>query len=149
TMGRREFLDQYGHIRTAEGRGSDDPSYYRMLPFHRTWDWRIRAATFEYLKRHILPAPCKQILDLGAGNCWLSNRLIELGHKPVAVNLSSNPADGLRARRHYENPPPAIEADFHELPFPEHLFDLVIYNASFHYSPDYKRAIAEARRVFK
>ena len=30
---RRLFLEQYGHIRAAEGRGSQDAAYYESLPF--------------------------------------------------------------------------------------------------------------------
>jgi len=32
-MDRRTFLEQYAIIRHAEGRGSDDPAYYRALPY--------------------------------------------------------------------------------------------------------------------
>src|SRR6267378_6158682 len=42
-----------------------------------------------------------RILDLGAGNGWLSNRLAQRGHSVTAIDLSDDPFDGLGAGRHY------------------------------------------------
>jgi len=151
---RRQFLDDYAKIRHAEGRGSADSAYYRALPFadltgRNAAQWRIRARTFEYFKRRILPeTPC-DALDLGAGNCWLSYRLAELHHRPVAVDIFRDPEDGLSAARHYPARFPAIEADFNDLPFAPASFDLAIYNSSIHYSADYVRTLSEARRCLR
>jgi SAM-dependent methyltransferase len=146
---RRQFLEDYRRIRTAEGRGSADSAYYRALPFQDSWQWRIRARTFRYFARRILPrTPC-QVLDLGAGNCWLSYRLRDLGHSPVAVDIFSDPLDGLRAARHYPVRFPVLEADFNQLPFPDARFDLAVFNASLHYSADYSRTLAEVRRCLR
>src|SRR6266496_969479 len=72
-----KFLCEYMKIRRAEGRGSQDPAYYRALPFHHDSQWRIRAATYQYLESRLLPERALDILDLGAGNGWLSNRLAQ------------------------------------------------------------------------
>ncbi len=151
---RRQFLADYSRIRAAEGRGSDDSAYYRALPYadltgRNAEQWRIRARTFRHFVRHVLPGPARDILDLGAGNCWLSYRLAELGRRPVAVDFFSDPRDGLRAARHYPLPFPVVEADFDRLPFPAHSFDLAIFNSSFHYSPDYARTLAEVSRCLR
>jgi ubiquinone/menaquinone biosynthesis C-methylase UbiE len=151
---RRQFLQDYGHIRSAEGRGSEESVYYRALPFtdltgRNSDQWRIRARTFRYFVHRVLPRPCSKVLDLGAGNCWLSYRLAELGHQPVAVDIFSDSRDGLRAARHYPISFPLVEADFNQLPFAKSSFDLVVFNASFHYSADYARTLAEARRCLR
>ena len=57
---RRQFLDDYIKIRHAEGRGSQSADYYLELPFRdisgRLQDqWTIRAASYRYLERRILP----------------------------------------------------------------------------------------------
>ena len=57
---RQQFLEDYARIRAAEGRGSEDSAYYRALPFfdptgRNSAQWRIRARTFKYFKRKILP----------------------------------------------------------------------------------------------
>jgi SAM-dependent methyltransferase len=151
---RRQFLEDYGRIRSAEGRGSAESAYYRALPFTdvtgRNCDqWRIRARTFRYFADHILPRRQSKVLDLGAGNCWLSYRLAELGHQPAAVDIFSDPSDGLRAARHYPISFPLVEADFDRIPFAPSSFDLVVFNASFHYSPDYARTLVEASRCLR
>jgi len=151
---RRQFLDDYGRIRSAEGRGSDESAYFLALPFtditgRNSDQWRIRARTFQHFVRRVLSGQRLKILDLGAGNCWLSYRLAELRHQPVAVDIFSDLRDGLRAARHYPVSIPVVEADFDRLPFGDSGFDLVVFNASFHYSPDYARTLAEARRCLR
>src|SRR6476620_3695393 len=89
---RRQFVREYGRIRECEGRGSESPEYYRALPYldltgRNSGQWSMRARSFDYFARRILPkTPC-DILDLGEGNCWLSYRLAERGHRPVAVDI--------------------------------------------------------------
>ena len=141
---RRQFLDDYARIRSAEGRGSNESAYYRALPFtdlsgRNSEQWRIRARTYRYFVDRVLPRQRSKVLDLGAGNCWLSYRLAESGHEPVSVDIFSDPRDGLGAARHYPVPFPTVEADFDRLPFTDSSFDLVVFNASVHYSPDYGR----------
>ena len=83
-----QFIEDYERIRVAEGRGSCRAEFYLALPFRdvsgRNSDqWRIRARTYGYLMKHILaPAlPARaSILDLGAGNCWMSFRLALAGY---------------------------------------------------------------------
>jgi len=151
---RRQFLEDYAKIRSAEGRGSPDSAYYRALPFadltgRNSSQWRIRARTFEYFRSRILPERSCRILDLGAGNGWLSYRLAQMGHSPVAVDIFADVQDGLGAGRHYPLPIPAVEADFNDLPFPAATFDLAVFNSSIHYSDDYARTLAAARRCLR
>ncbi len=90
-----------------------------------------------------------RVLDLGAGIGWLSNRLAELGHIPCAIDLNLDPRDGLGAARHYGGDWPCVQAEFDRLPLAESQADLVIYNASLHYSIDYRSTLAEALRVLQ
>jgi SAM-dependent methyltransferase len=151
---RRQFLDDYARIRSAEGRGSEESAYYRALPFtdvtgNNSEQWRIRARTFQYFVDRVLPRQSSKVLDLGAGNGWLSYRLATLGHRPAAVDIFSDPRDGLRAARHYPVWFPLVEADFDRLPFAKSSFDLVVFNASLHYSADYARTLTEAGRCLR
>lgn len=157
---RLQFLKDYSRIRRAEGRGSDDPAYYRALPYRdinarNSKQWSIRAKTWDFFERFILSKIEKEaarplnILDLGAGNGWMSYRLTLRDHKPVALDIFSDYCDGLRSARHYPKPFPCIEAEFDALPFGDASFDLAIYNSSIHYSTDYRRTLAEARRCLR
>jgi len=150
----KSFLADYTAIRNAEGRGSEDAAFYRSLPFqdvtnNNAWQWQIRAKTYQYLASRLLPANAMDIADLGAGNCWLSHRLQQLGRNPVAVDLSTDARDGLGAAKHYPQPFPLVQAEFDQLPFADQQFDLVIFNASLHYSTDYHRSLQAALRCLR
>jgi len=157
---RDKFLQEYRHIRHAEGRGSDTSEYYRALPACNKSDpnaamWAMRAKTYSYFVNNLLgPLEARHrgaldVLDLGAGNCWLSHRLSIRGHRPVAVDIFNDERDGLRAARHYATSFRVIEGDFDDLPAPPQSFDLAIFNASFHYSVDYFRTLREVRRCLR
>ena len=92
-----------------------------------------------------------RIADLGAGNCWLSYRLALRGHRPIAIDILGDPLDGLAAGRHYQDraPFPRINAEFDDLPLATGSLDAAIYNASIHYSTDYRRTLSEIRRVLR
>jgi len=155
------FIKDYEAIRSAEGRGSADSRYYLALPFAARNDrnaaqWKIRARTYSYVVRKILndgqrlSKESAKILDIGAGNGWLSYRLAKAGMTPVAVDLLTNGADGLEAARHYDGdlrrPFLRIQAESDRLPFFDSQFDFAIFNASFHYAEDFTRTLREALR---
>ena len=92
---RHQFLQSYQTIRHAEGRGSDDPAYYLALPYEditgrNCWQWQIRGTSYRCFERRVLPGLERaagrplDILDLGAGNGWMSYRLTLRGHRPLA-----------------------------------------------------------------
>jgi 2-polyprenyl-3-methyl-5-hydroxy-6-metoxy-1,4-benzoquinol methylase len=151
------FIKEYETVRMSEGRSSTG-EFYRHLPFQdlsglRPGDWKIRAVSFRALLEKVL-IPMEQelrqslvILDLGAGNGWLSNRLAQRGHSLAAVDLVCNNWDGLGTYVHYETPFTPIQAEFNWLPFRDAGIDLVIFNASLHYSTDYETTLHEAMRV--
>jgi SAM-dependent methyltransferase len=90
-----------------------------------------------------------RVLDLGAGVGWLSNRLVGLEHYPCAIDLNLDPRDGLGAARRYGGDWPCVQAEFDRLPLADRQADLVIYNASLHYSTEYRATLAEALRVLR
>jgi ubiquinone/menaquinone biosynthesis C-methylase UbiE len=147
------FLADYGTIRKAEGRGSNSREYYLALPYQdlserNTEQWRIRACTYRYFEKKLLQDGSLDILDLGAGNGWMSYRLAQRGRRPVAVDIFADPQDGLAAAREY-GLFPLVEAEFDRLPFAAGQFDLAIFNSSLHYSTDYHGTLGEARRCLK
>lgn len=154
----QQFIQEYETVRQGEGRGSPSAAYYQALPdrdlSHRmTADWHIRAASFETFLKQVL-GPFEQtvrhplhILDLGAGNCWLTNRLAVRGHPVAAVDLTTNAMDGLGCYRHYETTFVPVQAEFDHLPFLNRSVDLILFNASLHYAMDYKKTLGESLRV--
>jgi ubiquinone/menaquinone biosynthesis C-methylase UbiE len=159
-----KFIHNYQAVRTKEGWGAPTSDYYLDLPFKdRTrkhkWIWRIRARTLRYMQKHVLPeieavnpSGCR-ILDIGAGNGWLSYRLAKRGHRPVAVDLLDDDTDGLGAARHYlahlSKTFPRFQAEMDHLPFAAGQFDIAIFNAAFHYSCDYEKTLRETMRCLR
>jgi SAM-dependent methyltransferase len=154
------FTRDYENVRSREGRGSADPAYYRGLPFRDLTgrlaaDWALRARGFSFfLDRLIRPLETGHpdgmvVLDLGAGNGWLSYRLALRGHRLAAVDLLVNPEDGLGAWRHYDAAFTPIQAEFDRLPIAEEQADLAVFNASIHYATDIAGALREALRVLR
>lgn len=152
------FIADYESVRRSEGRGSSSANYYRALPLkdlsgRYTKDWRIRARSFNVLTKRVLTGlqvPLERslkVLDLGAGNGWLSNRLSAQGDRVIAVDLLVNDLDGLGAWKHYEHSFTPVQAEFHHLPVMDRFADAVIFNASFHYSENYSETLKEALRV--
>ena len=123
-----KFMQEYETIRKAEGRGSQSSAYYQALPYqdlngNMSADWRIRAASFDLLLKKVIgpleqPGRPLKLLDLGAGNGWLSNRLALRGHQVAAVDLMTNAFDGLACKDRYQNDFTALQAEFDCLPFP-------------------------------
>lgn len=155
----RRFLDEYRTVRRAEGRGVADAAAYRGLPDHdasggHRAEWRVRAATFAALVDEVVtPLAAARtpltIADLGAGTTWMSRRLALAGHRVVAVDLDTDPADGLGARRFSEVDFDAVQAEFDRLPIPDDGCDLAVFNGSLHYSADPAATLAEALRVLR
>jgi ubiquinone/menaquinone biosynthesis C-methylase UbiE len=158
-----EFMTNYQRIRSEEGRGSATADFYLNLPYKdltgtNQGQWSIRANTFRCFERHVLPVlergrKALDILDLGAGNGWLSYRLALRRHRPVAVDLLTDSRDGLSAAQHFSSHLgvlfPCVQAELDNLPFADSQFDIAVFNASFHYSEDYQRTLGEALRCLK
>ena len=117
------FIADYESIRRSEGRGSTSADYYRALPFKDLsglyrGDWRIRARSYNVLVKNVLTRlqnPLERslkILDLGAGNGWLSNQLSAQGDRVIAVDLLLNEKDGLGAWKYYEHSFTPVQAEF-------------------------------------
>ncbi len=156
------FIGDYEHIRAAEGRWSQQDDFYLSLPYKdvsgkNSNQWKIRARSFDYLMKHVLNHHLQhngeRVLDLGAGNCWMSYRLALANYRPFAVDLLINGRDGIGAAEHFRKYLPAMfprcQAELARLPFQDEQFDAAIFNASFHYAEDYVATLREAIRCVR
>lgn len=142
------FLNTYQSVRRKERWGSKEPRYYSELPYRDLSNehqriWAIRAKSYDSLVAHLardFNNKSLRILDLGAGNCWLSLRLARLGHSVTAVDPNMDPDDGLGVSQRLQEQGQSwfrpVRAEFDFLPFAEGSFDTIIFNASLHYSRD-------------
>jgi SAM-dependent methyltransferase len=150
------FVRDYTAVRLAEGRGEIDGVALGRRPEPTpgsalAWQWALRRRTWATVRDDVLPAlgDALTVIDVGAGVGWLSNRLHDLGHSPHAVDLTVDAHDGLGAAVHFDPPWPRYQAEMDALPFADAQADLVVYNASLHYSTDYTRTLGEALRVLR
>jgi SAM-dependent methyltransferase len=149
-----QFLREYTHIRLAEGRGAQPASYFLRLPdcdpsHPMAWQWRIRRCTVKAFDCSVRLCPGSKVLDLGAGCGWFSHHLASAGHYPCAVDVTIDEQDGLGAARHYAAEWPRVQAEFDGLPFLDRSVEVVVYNASLHYSTNYAATLREASRVLR
>jgi SAM-dependent methyltransferase len=155
------FLHEYRTVRKAEGWGAKNERDYRAFPGAARNDplnhiWRIRSRSFQTLFDQVLrplearrPQPLK-VFDVGAGNGWLSYQLSQRGHEVAAIDISTDDSDGLGTMIRYGHATAvAIQAEFDRLPFLANQADLVVFNASLHYSTNYHSTLSEALRVLR
>lgn len=154
------FRRDYGAHRAAEGRAHDSAELL-SLPYLGTGplarQWQVRARTFDAFVRHVLRSKARaagrplRIVDLGAGNGWLSCRMAREGHACTAVDVRDDAVDGLGAATPLlrEAPFDCLIASFDNLPLPADAADIVVFNASLHYATDLATVLAEAARVIR
>ena len=77
------------------------------------------------------------MLEVGAGCAWASLRLLEMGHRAVAVDVNLDAEDGLVAPNRLLASPgalPRAEAEMSALPLEPGSFDLVLAAGALHYA---------------
>jgi len=154
------FRNEYADHRAAEGRahiGADLASlpYLRSGPLAR--QWTVRAHSYEALLRHVIEPMLAQldrpldILDLGAGNGWLSHRLARRGHECIAIDVRDDRVDGLGAATELLSRASfaPLVASFDAVPLPGQVADLAVFNASLHYARDLSEVLGEAIRLVR
>jgi ubiquinone/menaquinone biosynthesis C-methylase UbiE len=151
------FLSHYRRIRAAEG-WQVTSAALAMLPYPppdtpHVALWRRRASSFERLLTVLAVAGrgrSLDVLDLGAGCCWLSWQLVRRGHHVEALDVNADCYDGLgaaspRMARAFSRSIATME----RLPYLDGQFDAVIAAASLHYAGDLAVAVTEAARVLR
>lgn len=149
----RAFLELYQRVRRDEGWRAEPGLPYVTAQHPQAGIWRVRAARFEaglLLAEAALPRPPWRVLEVGAGCCWISARLLERGHQAVALDVNLDEEDGLLAAPALL-PEAAVleraEAEMEALPLEPQGFDLVVAGASLHYPASLPRTLVELRRV--
>jgi len=153
------FASEYARYRAEEGRGYAAPQLLQ-LPYLKDGphasQWAIRARTFDAFVAELLrPAAARMnrpldVLDLGAGNGWLSYRVALEGHHAVALDIRNDSVDGLGASCGFRRLTPTMEclvASFDAIPLSSASVDIALFNASLHYATDLCSVLREAARV--
>lgn len=154
------FRQEYGAHRAGEGRDHSGAELL-SLPYLKTGplarQWAVRSRTFDAFMRHVVRPMGRaagrplRIVDLGAGNGWLSCWLSRAGHQCTAVDVREDAIDGLGAAGDLlrKTSFDCLVASFDNVPVATDSVDLAVFNASLHYSTDLPVTLAEAARVVR
>ncbi|MFC1726861.1 class I SAM-dependent methyltransferase, partial [candidate division KSB1 bacterium] len=92
------------------------------------------------------------ILDVGALNCWTTNRFAEKGCYSVAADICTPKHSGLESSDfffkrgvYFER----VQADMSELPFCNESFDFVFFNNVIHHSSHIEKVISQTYQILK
>lgn len=143
------FSEPFQRMRADMGRPLLDPAVYARLPAtppgHPPHEWRLRRYDLALLRRLLRRRPRQTILDVGAWNGWLSNRLASDGHTVTAVDYFADEYDGLRARKFYASSWQAVQMDLLDLPALGESFDVIVLNRCVQFFPQPAAAVAQAK----
>ena len=158
----QRFAADYAAHRQAEGRGYTGEAllalpYIDSGPLARQWS--VRAKSFEAFMAVLVRPMARRsgrtlrLLDLGAGNGWLSYRVALEGHCATALDIRDDAVDGLGAARPFLQRTGgrmrAAVAPFDAIPVEDGAFDIAVFNASLHYATDLGAVLKEAARVVR
>lgn len=127
--------DEYGAGYGDEAEPHPSPAPGGLAAAERV-RWRMRARTARYLMSRLLRVRGEEragrVLDLGAGDCWMSYCLALEGFSPYALDLTTSDRDGLGAARSYLRSLPELfpryRAELVRLPFEGGQFDAAIFH---------------------
>jgi len=147
------FLEMYQRIRRDGGwRASADlPEVPSSHPRAAVWGARsiLFWAGLSVVEEQLGGGPWRA-LEVGAGCCWASLRLLERGHQAAAVDVNMDPEDGLLAANRFLTDPAALpraEAEMEALPLEAGNCDLLLAVGSLHHAARLTRTLVEMRRV--
>jgi SAM-dependent methyltransferase len=157
-----KFAKDYAAHREEEGRGYTGEAllalpYITSGPLAR--QWAVRARSFDAFRQRVIDPAAKRlarpldVLDLGAGNGWLSYRMAQMGHRALALDIRDDHVDGLGASHPFlqrtDGRMKIAVARFDAIPACSDSFDVAVFNASLHYATDLAAVLSEAVRVVR
>jgi len=149
------FADSYGAVWERANRSWFDPAQLLALPYLPRFSqnravWQVKARSMEALLRFLERRSPKRVLDLGSGNGWLSSHLARQGYETYSVDAVNCPDSGLFASEAFVRNGPYFERARGEIEFPpfqDGVFDVVVCNASIHYTDSLKDDFVQVSRI--
>ena len=136
-------------------RSMEDPSALLAKPCSSLREAPDLLTCFGLLLSGLAPLPGMTVLDFGAGSCWTSHFLTQLGCRVVAMDISEAMLD-LGRRRYKEQPvfgeQPAPEFsvfDGHRMDLADASVDRVLCFDAFHHVSNVREVLSEMGRVLR
>jgi len=136
-------------------RSMEDPSALLAKPCSSLREAPDLLACFGLLLSGLAPLPGMTVLDFGAGSCWTSHFLTQMGCRVIAMDVSEAMLD-LGRRRYAEQPvfgqQPAPEFrvfDGHRMDLPDESVDRILCFDALHHVGNMSEVLAEMGRVLR
>jgi 8-oxo-dGTP pyrophosphatase MutT (NUDIX family)/ubiquinone/menaquinone biosynthesis C-methylase UbiE/uncharacterized protein YbaR (Trm112 family) len=150
-----KFCARYDALRLQEGWASENPEFYLHLPCRdlsgrHEQEWRLRAKSFQLVHTWLAKFAAGRmlrILEVGAGSGWMSQKLA-VHHHVLACDVNAG-RHGLCATPSAQRRFMAVQAELDCLPLAEHSLDVIIANASLHYTAGPENFFEQAHRVLR
>lgn len=146
----------YISVRNAEDRVVED-ALLKQLPYtpesysHHN-EWMIRAKSYErfsaYLTKHYQKAGL-DILDVGCGNGWMSNRLFSMGHNITATDLNLRELEQAEKVFGTHEKLQWVYCDILKDNIINAPFDIIVFAASCQYFPDISALTEKMKPLLK
>jgi ubiquinone/menaquinone biosynthesis C-methylase UbiE len=142
---------------TAEDYFKQIPSwdYHMALPFTGIDETPEMLIHFAQLLQGLRPLPGMTVLDFGAGSCWTSRYLTQMGYEVIALDVSATAlkmGEELFRRQPVFGPQPEsrfLHFDGHRIDLPDQSVDRISCLNSFHHVPNPEHILKEMARVLK
>ncbi|MCA1558246.1 MAG: class I SAM-dependent methyltransferase, partial [Acidobacteria bacterium] len=156
----RELIDELGVeelCQTAEQyfERIENWDYQMSLPFTSIDETPEMLIHFSQLLQGLRPLPGMTVLDFGAGCCWSSRFMTQLGYQVIALDVSETAlkyGQKLYSRQPVfgNQPPPSfLHFDGHRIDLPDESVDRISCLNSFHHVPNPGHILSEMARVLK
>jgi len=142
--------------RAAEGyfAGVTDWTYHMSKPLGGVSEAPVILAHFGAMVHALDLEPELDLLDFGAGSCWTSRMLVQLGCRVVACDVSPTALE--MGRRLFELQPPLgrgtirfLHFDGLSIDLPDASVDRVSCMDAFHHVPNWRHVMGELHRVLR
>ena len=133
----------------------EDPTALLAKPLSSLREAPDLLACFGLLLSGLAPLPGMTILDFGAGSCWTSHFLTQLGCRVIAMDVSDGMLE-LGRRRYKEQivfgdqPQPEFSVfDGHQMDIPDESVDRILCFDALHHVPNMQEVLSEMGRVMR
>ena len=143
--------------KTAEGyfRAVENPDLLLSKPFSDLAETPELLVTFGQVLRGLRPLPGMRVLDFGAGTCWTSRFLTQVGCRVTALDVSPTALE-LGRRLYREMPvigtqpePEFLVYDGYRIDLPDGSMDRILSFDAFHHVPNPADVLREMARVLR
>jgi SAM-dependent methyltransferase len=133
----------------------DNHDYLLAKPFNLAEEAPQLLINFSVVVQGLMLCPGLRVLDFGAGSCWTSRFLSQLGCQVVAVDVSATALE-IGRELYRRNPtvgntpaPEFLIFDGYRFDLPDNSVDRIVCLDAFHHVPDTKPIIYEMYRVLR